>query len=203
MARIGVSITKSTPFRGSTQEFSNVYYYNMASLPSNVEADAIIDNLTALEKSFHSTAVTFLRGRCWSETGNKLTSQMISQKNLSGTGATATVSGLDPERAYLFRIAAGIDSRGNPVYLRKWYHPVGVFKATVIANNTHFTQQAAFTSTERNALVTTMTAITNANNSAGSPEICSKSGRQKDPLALWDAHKWLEHHQFGDQWRNQ
>jgi hypothetical protein len=28
MARIGLSITKSVAFRNSTQEFSNVYYYN-------------------------------------------------------------------------------------------------------------------------------------------------------------------------------
>lgn len=201
MPRIGVSITKSCAFRGATQEFSNVYYYEVLNYPSVAEADTTIDNIVTLEKTFHSTLVTFVRGRLWKETGNKLTSEMISQKNLSGTGARGTVSTLDPERAFLFRLRAGVDIRGNPVYLRKWFHAVGEFHATasIVAGNQ--TQQTAFTSTQKNAYVAAMNAIGDANGSPNTPKLCSKAGRLADVGASWTSHTWLEHHQLGDMWR--
>lgn len=201
MPRIGVSITKSTPFRGSTQEFSNVYYYDIASYPDASGADTIIDNLTALEKTFHSTIVTFVRGRLWKETGNKATSEMISQKNLAGVGSRLTLAGLDPERAFLFRLRAGVDTRGNPVYLRKWYHSCGQFSTGATISNGHLIQTTGFTSGERTTLVAQMNAIGDANGSAGAPKLVAKGGRQPDTGANWSAHQWLEHHQLGDMWR--
>src|SRR5215204_847883 len=127
MARIGVSITKNTPFRNSVQEFTNVYYYDVDNQPSAAQADTFIDNLTALEKTFHSSAVTFVRGRCWSAGGSPSANNMISQKLLSGTGARLANTSLDRERAFLFRIRAGVSSNGQPVFLRKWYHACGEF----------------------------------------------------------------------------
>jgi hypothetical protein len=199
--RIGVSITKSISFRGATQEFSNVYFYEILTTPDVSGADAIIDNLTTLEKTFHSSAVTFVRGRLWLETGNKATSEMISQKNLSGTGARTTNINYDPERAFLFRLRAGVDSRGNPVYLRKWYHSNGPFNTTVAIGSGHFQQTSAFTSTERTQMAASMAAIGDANGSAGSPKICSKGGRLPTAGQIWTSHQWLEHHQLGDMWR--
>lgn len=203
MPRVGVSITKSTPFRGSSQEFSNVYYYEVSGLPSVAQADTFIDNLTSLEKTFHSTAVTFIRGRLWSETGSKATSEMIEQKNLSGAGARALVTSLDPERALLFRLRAGNDSRGNPVYLRKWYHSVGQFTNTTIIVAGHLTQTFAFTGAEKAAFVAQMNAVGDANGSPLVPKICAKGGRQPGAGNTWEAHTWLEHHQLGDMWRAQ
>lgn|SRR5215212_6937335 len=203
MARIGVSITKSCSFRGGTQEFSNVYYYELAALPNQATADTFIDNLTTLEKTFHSTIVTFTRGRCWSETGNKATNEMISQKNLSGTGARATATNLDPERAFLFRLRAGVDSRGNPVYFRKWYHAVGEFVSAQGVPTGLMTQTASWTTAQRSAQVSAMNAIGNANGSPGTPAIVAKSGRAPSGGATWEAHAYLEHHQLGDQWRAQ
>ena len=201
MPRIGCSITKSTGFRGAIQEFSNVYYYEVGSLPSQAEADTFIDTLTATEKTFHATSVTFVRGRLWSETGNKATSEMISQKNLSGAGARASISAFDPERAFLFRLRAGNDSRGNPVYLRKYYHSNGQFTGTVITSATHLSQAQAYTGTEKAAFVSQMNAI---GDNSGSPlvaRLCAKGGRLPGAGATWEAHSWLEHHQLGDMWR--
>jgi len=201
MARIGVSITKSIPFRGSTQEFSNVYYYEMLSLPDITAADTIIDNLVTLEKTFHAASVTFVRGRLWSQTGSPSTNEMITQKNLSGTGARAAVSSFDPERALLFRLRAGNDSRGNPVYLRKWYHSNGQFTSANAIGTGLLQQTTSFTTAERAALVAAMSAIGDANGSAGAPKICSKGGRLPTVGQTWSAHQWLEHHQLGDMWR--
>jgi len=203
VARIGVSITKSTSFRLSTQEFTNVYYYDVDSTPTIAQADTFIDNLTALEKTFHSTSVTFVRGRCWTAGGTKAENNMISQKNLSGTGSKSTVSGFDKERSILFRLRAGVDTRGQPVYLRKWYHPCGYFSGSVVYSNQQIEQTAGFSASERASLVAAMGAIGNANGSPLLPVLVAKTGRPPSGGANWEAHQFLEHHQFGDQWRAQ
>jgi hypothetical protein len=201
MPRIGLSLTKSTAFRNSTQEFSNVYYYEMGTLPSEAEATTIIDNMTALEKTFHGSAVTFVRGRLWSQLGGPSANNMIAQKNLSGTGARASITSLDKERAFLFRLRAGSDSRGQPVYLRKWYHTCGEFVSgagiatTILANTT------AFSTAERNAQVAAMNGIGDAAGSPGTLKLCSKNGRLPTAGEVWSAHQFLEHHQLGDMWR--
>jgi hypothetical protein len=126
---------------------------------------------------------------------------MISQKNLSGTGARSSVAAFDPERAFLFRLRAGVDSRGNPVYLRKWYHSIGQFTSTAIVTASHLVQTTSFTTSERASLVAQMNAIGDANGSSLVAKLCAKGGRLPDTGATWSAHQWLEHHQLGDQWR--
>lgn len=185
MPRIGVSITKQTAYRGATQEFSNVYYYEMLSTPDAAAADNIIDNLTTLEKTFHGSPVTFVRGRVWTAGGGPTSNNMISQKLLTGAGGASVASYMDRERAYLFRLRAGNDSRGNPVYLRKWYHSCGPFTLAVTPTQTIFEQVAAFSTAQRNAGVAAMQAIGDANGSAGTPKLCSKVGRLPDAGAQW------------------
>lgn len=201
MPRIAVSITKAAAFRGGNQEFSNVYYYEVLNLPDTTQATTFIDNLTALEKTFHGAAVTFVRGRLWSAGAGAAGNNMIQQKTLSGTGARANHADLDRERAYLFRIRAGVDSRGNPVYLRKWYHACGLFSTAVTPGAGILENTSGFSTTERGNLVSAMSAIGDANGSPLTPKICSKAGRLPDAGAGWASHQFLEHHQLGDMWR--
>jgi len=201
MARIGVSITKSITYRNSNQEFSNVYYYDVDNQPSEAQATTFIDNLTALEKTFHGTNVTFVRGRCWSAGGTKAENNMITQKNLAGTGVRTPVAGLDKERAFLFRLRAGNDSRGNPVYLRKWWHAEAQFVSGQSISTQIMEQTTGWSQAERDQQVAAMQAIGNANGSPLLPRLCAKSGRLPDAGATWQAHNFLEHRQLGDQWR--
>lgn len=202
MPRIGLTITKSTPFRNSVQEFSNTYYYEMLSLPDNAAALTLIDNMVTLEKTFHSTGVTFVRAKLWSAGQGAAANQMIAQKNLSGTGARSASTGIDKERAYLFRLKAGNDSRGNPVYLRKWYHACGLFYNAQTITNGQLDNSTGFSQAERDSMVAQMNAIGGANGSAGAPKLCAKGGRQTDAGATWTAHPFFEHHQLGDMWRS-
>lgn len=204
MPRIGVSITKQTAFRNSTQEFSNVYYYEDAigGLPSNAAATAIIDELTAFEKTVHSSLVTFTRGRLWSTGGGAAANDMIAQKALTGTGSTSAVAGLDKERAFLFRIRAGSDGRGNPVYLRKWYHSCGSFGGVSGISQTILENTTGFAQATRDTYVTAMQTIGAVGGGTEPWKICSKGGRFPTAGAGWSAHQFLEHHQLGDQWRN-
>jgi hypothetical protein len=203
MARYGVSITKSTSFRGGVQEFSNVYYYEALTLPDETQAATIINNLASLEKTFHGTSVTFVRGRLWSQGGSPGTNNMINQVNLTGTGARTPGTSMDKERAFLFRIRAGSDSRGNPVYLRKWFHAMGEFTSGATIASTQLQQTVPFTAGEKATQVAAMQAIGDANGSPGAPKLCAKSGRQPGAGENFQAHSYLEHHQLGDQWRAQ
>lgn len=203
MTRIGISITMQGAFRNSTQEWSNVIFYDgLAGRPSVAEADTLIDELVTKLKTIHATSVTFLRGRLWEQTADKSTTEMVSQKNLSGTGSVSPSTSMDKERAYLFRLRAGVDSRGNPVYLRKWFHTCadigGVTTTGGIQQNT-----SGFSAANRTALVAALPAIGQCGSGTTQGAICSKVGRLPNAGATWEAHQFLEHHQLGDMWRAQ
>jgi hypothetical protein len=201
MPRIGVSITKSTTFRGGNQEFSNVYYYEMLAFPSVAEAETLIDNLVFTEKRLHSSVVTFVIARVWKQIGTKAENEMITQKLLSGAGLNGTVTNFDRERAFLFRLRAGVDTRGNPVYLRKWFHACGKLTDTVLVGAGNLENTTSFSGADRTAMVDAMDAIGDANGSAGAPKLCAKGGRLPTPGETWSAHQFLEHRQLGDMWR--
>lgn len=203
MTRIAISVTKSVAFRDSTQEFSNVYYYDgLLGAPNEAAADTLIDQVVNREKALHSTLVTFVRGRLWVHGGSPGSNVMVLQKNLSGTGARAANT-YDKERAFLFRLRAGVDSRGNPVYLRKWFHVCGEIVAGQTPSNSVIQNATGFSTSERAAQVAAMNSIGQIGSGATLGDLCAKGGRLPTAGATWEAHKYLEHHQLGDQWRAQ
>jgi hypothetical protein len=203
MSIIGISITKEVAFRDSIQPFNNTYFYNNGTGgdPDQAGANNLIDELVAIEKAFHSTAVEFTFARCWRQGLTELLSIMLHQKALTGQGSTSASTTMDRERAYLFRRRAGSDSRGQPVYLRKYYHACGQFQggpatiaAGILANLSGFSQA------ERDAMANNVNDISGLAAAGGGWEICAKSGRAPTE-ANWQCHRYLEHHQLGDQWR--
>jgi hypothetical protein len=201
MARYGVSITKNTSFRGFPQEFSNVYYYgHPTGTLDNAGALAMIDAVKALEVGCHSSAVTFVRGRCWSTGGTEASNQMIGQKNLSGVGSTATLSAFDKERAYLVRLYAGSDIRGNPVYLRKWFHSCGNGPGNVQPATAVLEQTAQFTAGNKTAIEAAVNSFGAVVIGGNGYELMAQSGREAIGTSF-QSHNWLEHRQLGDQWR--
>jgi hypothetical protein len=203
MPIVGVTITKEMPFRDSVQPFSNMYFYNngAGSVPSEAQALAMIDELVAIEKTWHTTTTTFIFARLWHQTLLQLTTVMLAQKALSGTGAVSEITFMDKERAYLFRWRAGNDSRGNPVYLRKWYHCNGIFPgATSIANDVH-ANKIGFTTAQRDAMEANVENVADLTAGGGGWDLCAKSGRALSQGKTPVCHPYLEHHQLGDAWR--
>jgi hypothetical protein len=201
MAMIGVSITKSTPFRDSVQEFSNVYHYQWAGLnPGEGLAEQFIDKLVTLEKPLHAATVAFVRGRVWSAGGTKAENNMIFQKPLTGTGSNSSGAPLDKERAWLIRWRAGVDTRGKPVYLRKWFHLDAVVGGVTLAAGVPL-NTTGLSSAQRTAVANVFNPFNPLQ--VGSPlfdaQLVSPKGRPSTPTA--EAHKYLEHHQLGDAWR--
>lgn len=198
MAIYGFSITKRVSFRGVQQEFSNVYHYNFASIIGGADADDAIDDLTTHEKLLHSADVTFVLGRCWSAGQTAGQNQMLTEKALSGTGSLTANVVMDRERAFLVQWPAGFNSRGRPVFLRKWYHSCGG-PASIVVSNGMLQQTVALTTTERNNLAALADNIDTISAGANQGDLCAASGRQKTGGPV--AHEWLEHHQLGEAWR--
>lgn len=194
--QIGISVTKSVSFRGVQQEFANTYHYHH---PTALTApyESLVDEIIAEERKFHSTDVTFVRCAVWTSGGLPAQNEMKFQKNLSGLGLASTNASQDRERAVLIRWPAGVDTRGKPVYLRKWYHSCGSFNTTAfVAGNLQNT--AAIASGER----TTIAAAAEALREIGGAEswnLVAQSGRENTGQA--QCHAYLEHHQLGDMWR--
>lgn len=199
MGQITIAITKRVAFRDWTQEFANVYTYtSSAANPDQAGASDLIDELVTFEKTIHGSDVTFVIGRCWSSGGSISSNVMLDEHNLSGTGSRGTHSGLDRERALLVQVPCGIDSRGHTIRLKKWYHtcgaPTGVtFTSTILENKGSIdpTSRANFA----NAVATGILQIGPSNQWL----LSSNAGRQFNDEVT--CHRYLEHHQLGDQWR--
>jgi hypothetical protein len=199
VAQITIAITKRAAFRDATQEWSNVYTYGSFTLhPDEAAANTLIDELVANEKTFHATNISFVYGRCWRSGGTKEQNTMIAQKALTGTGAMTPLTAMDLERAFLIQWPAGQDSRGRPVKLRKWYHTnsnlggVSITNA-ILANTT------GFSAANRDAIEAVVDVVTRIDSNTRG--LIADSGRERSGDGNPVAHRYLEHHQLGDQWR--
>src|SRR3569833_282413 len=196
MGQFTISITKRVAFRDWTQEFSNVYTYTAtAANPDNAGALALIDELVAAEKQWHSTGVTFVLGRCWSSGGSVSSNVMIAEKTLTGNGAVGDNTAMDRERAYLIEWPAGFDSRGKPVYLRKWYHACCSIAGVAITNGM-LANQTGFSSANRTAIANLICPLVEVIGPSNQWILSAVSGRQFQSTGF--ALKYLEHHQLGD-----
>ena len=203
MPRYGFSVEKTTLFRGTQQPFANIYYYEAptVALTANVDQQTLLQQIVDKEKEFHSSAVNFVRGRVWNTgSGSQQGNQMRIDIALTGAGAVSDNSNMDRERAVLIRVPAGINSRGKPVYLRKWYHVCGsattpgAFLAGQLANiqELNSTQRSYYAGKLND--IQELELLTNP-----VATLCAQSGRATTGEP--ECHAWLEHHQLGDQWR--
>jgi hypothetical protein len=201
ITRFGLSVEKSTLFRGVQQPFANVYYYEAAYNPTDTtQLEAMLDALVTLEKTMHATSVNFKRGRLWNTgSGSQQGNQMRVDKDLTGTGSLGLSSNMDRERCFLIRWPAGFNTRGKQVYLRKWYHSLGdltgLGAGTPALENTGTLPTGLRTAWENKADAVQDLQV------AGIPvgSLVAQTGRTT--TGQGECHPYLEHHQLGDQWR--
>jgi|SRR5215211_1518987 len=198
MARIGISCEKNTLFRGFQQPFWNTYYYERVLGLQTGEAVAIRDEIVNAEKSLHANNVNFVRLRIWTADGNAGENEMLHDFSLSGVGVLTPNINMDKERAFLIRWAAGKDSRNHNVYLRKWYHTCGNPAAGIIPTNV-MANEATLSTALRNEMATKAQDLKVVGGTVDTWSLCSKVGRNVEGDA--ECHRYLEHHQLGDQWR--
>lgn len=125
MAPFQVTITKRGAWRGSQEQYSNVYHYDTAAaITTDAGWDALIDAIVAKEKEMHGASVTYVQGRVNGPTNaGEAANVMRRIKDLSGTG-TMTGSGVavPAELAICVQLFLGRSTRGYKRFLRKYYH---------------------------------------------------------------------------------
>jgi hypothetical protein len=194
----GIAITKQFAFRDSIQEFTNVYHYFLALNPTVAQYQSLKDQLVTFEKALHGTNVTFTFYRIWSAGGTKAENEMLEQGPLSGAGTAPADSSVDRERAFLVQWAAGLDSRGHPVKLRKWYHLCAPVAGITLSGPIQ-AQTAGFSGANQTAMDAQFDTITDLDVAGVNFHLCAESARLAQGSAK--SYKYLEHHQLGDQWR--
>lgn len=196
MAQIGISIEKETSFRGSVQPFSNVYHYRYQ-VANTADFDQWINEIVTIEKTAHASAVTWKYARVWSSGGTALQNQMLYEKSLSGGGTQPAIAHMDRERALLMQWPAGRNVRGKPVYLRKWFHTCGnsvgqSFTDAELANT------AEILAAKRTTIQDHLNQL-RLIGPADQALLVAASGREHTGPGV--LHRFIEHHQLGDQWR--
>ncbi len=117
----GVSVTKSTTWRGIEEEFSNVYHFDLA---VDVTSKQIADEVVTAEKALMGTNVTFKNVKVWGPTdGTKAQSVMLLQEDLTGNGLITPGAVTAKELTAVVQWDTGRkNTRGGRIFLRKYVH---------------------------------------------------------------------------------
>jgi hypothetical protein len=200
VARYGLNILKRCAFRLGIQHFGNTYYYEVNIGAGNLtDLNLLVDEVVAKEKAIHASTVTFVRARLWSQVGTQSQNNMLIDRNLSGGGGLSEGLTTDKERAVLIRFRAGNDSKGRPVYLRKWYHVQSSTIGGEGITNGELVQSAELSAVKRAAMNTVGNSLANFTVAGVPANLVSKGGRNIDGGTT--VHRFYEHHQLGDEWR--
>jgi hypothetical protein len=202
MPQYGVNVQMTTSFRGVQQPFGYTFHYNISTNQSDAQLEQLLDGVVANLKPMHSSAISFTFGRVWTSGGTKAENNMRVQKQLTGTGTNASSPNTnnDKERAFLVRIRAGQDSRGRPVYLRKWFHLEIAALGGLNLASSQLANTAALDPAQRTQLVNWMDQFRSITTVGGTYTLVAESGRQITGATT--AHPYYEHHQLGDKWRS-
>lgn len=196
MAVFGVSITKTIPWRGVEQPFSNVYHYR-TDIGEAFQDDDVIAAVVAAEKAVMGGNITFRTARTWGDVlAGPVESVTRVLKDLTGSGSQPSDPSIFPEMAVLVTWElVRADVRGRKKYLRKWIHP-----GRSAGFNTNGSSEATVATRDafRVAYADKVTVVA-GNAGAQVYELCSPRGEV--PLKAPVVYRYMEHRQLGDQWR--
>lgn len=193
MAVFGVAITKEVPWRGGVQPISNVYHYE--SLPAvTFNDDDVINALVAAERAIFANTVNFIKARSWGPTdATPAESVTRTIKDLSGTGNATPTGAMYKEAAQLITWPLGrYGTRNRPQFLRKWLHTG--------AAHGYSTDGSTPQASTPLSLQTYIDAV--AGISAGAlTNYVLATAQGRNPTGPGKSYPYLEHRQFGEQWR--
>lgn len=204
MPVMAVAITKQRPYRGGVQRFSNVYHFLHDGVQQFFAEDtinALVDIELPLTSEFH----LFVEGRAWGPTEQgKAASKTLAIIDYNRSGAKPHDPSLYSETAHLFQFECERRNvLGRKKYLRKWMH---------FGNPHGFPPDGSAPAPQgaRDELNRSFgDRIVNLVTAAGRPgiQLCTPMGERirsdgANVMAYYGGvYPWLEHRQFGDQWR--
>lgn len=184
---VKMAITKSTTWRGATEEFSNIYTIAGLDIDSETAMTALVDKFVAAEKLCHASVVSFVRAQIYSY-GEYGPNFMYHSQTLSGAGAVSPTPTMYKESAVLLRAKLPRTfslTRSNQPYLRKYLHTCHSAGIDISggSGSAFGTPAPAYTS------------LVSAMNAPGPGlELESESGAK--PIGAWEMSGTVHHRQF-------
>lgn len=196
MAPYQFSLTMAQTWKGKTEEFSNVWFYDVATVsntPTGLEG--ILDQLHTAWKPLFPGSVSFLRGRVNGPTNlSKIENVMEVAKDYTDFG---TATGGDPmmaENAIHCWLYMGRGPLGGKQILRKYIHGRVVLGATSGGGQGIGTNPL---STASKALYTDkLNALKNITQDAGVNSICNAAGKHIPVNSNWTCADYIVTRQF-------
>lgn len=190
----GISIVKRVRWRGSDEEFSNQYFYDI-DWQEQGEAflEGLVDQLVAAETPVYSNTIDFVQGRVWSAGGTPAENVTLGIFDLASEGSAVHESTMDREACYLVRFRTTRPSiTGRPVTLRKWLHSCSLLGG----GDAQLSGISPISAATKAALTTYGEAVRELEGSDGAtyPLVApSGSGRVAGAVDVFD---FVEHHEF-------
>jgi hypothetical protein len=117
---VSVAITKSFPYRGVRETFSNVYTFEVPAISVTIAQD-LVGRLVTVETGAHGDIVEFEEGRVWTSGGTKEQNETILITDLSGKGGAVSEPNFHAQGVYEIQWRTDRPSvTDKPVYLRKY-----------------------------------------------------------------------------------
>lgn len=193
MAVFGIAITKEIDWRGGVQPISNVYHYS--SLPGvTFNDDDVVNALVSAEKAIYASSVRFVKARTWGPTDGPAADSVTRLiKDLTGQGALTATVNMYREAAVLITWPLGrYGSKNRPQFLRKWHHTCYNHGLPAEGTPAGGATPAAITT-----YINTVAGI-----AAGTlTNYVLSTAEGKRPTGDGKLYPYLDHRQFGDQWR--
>jgi hypothetical protein len=121
---------KNFAYRGSREEFSNVYTFDVPA-PSISVCQDIISRLVSIEMDIHSSGVQFVSARAWTSGGTPAQNETIIITDLAGPGTQPPAPEWHAQAVYEIQWRTDRPSvTDKPVYLRKYLRSFSVFNVT-------------------------------------------------------------------------
>jgi hypothetical protein len=137
MAIVQAVIVKSFTYRGSTEEYSNVYHFDGTQPADSSAWSTVLTAIRDAEKSCLPSGVTWVDGYgynagSWETKPQTADAHVHWTTSNVGSLSTSGAQVMPGDDAVWVRWDTGdTNSKGKPIYLRKYFHPAVVSSASV------------------------------------------------------------------------
>jgi hypothetical protein len=130
MAHPGIVLIKRFTYRGSPEEWANIYHFVEAAPTTGANWKTMVDALAGAEKAVYPSTTKIVRAYCYDDTDNDSVSTVdytALGAEIPGTYVPSTPLPAPGDAAMWIRWAtAKRNSKGKTVYLRKYFHGVNL-----------------------------------------------------------------------------